>query len=59
MKRLTSLLLAAIMFAALIPAALADTPVTLTIMRSEHASFTYSMEQPVIEELEKRLGINI
>ena len=49
MKRLTSLLLAAIMFAALIPAALADTPVTLTIMRSEHASYTYSMEKPVIE----------
>lgn len=59
MKRLTSLLLAAIMLAALIPAAMADSPVTLTIMRSEHASFSYNMEQPVIKELEKRLGINI
>lgn len=38
---------------------LTSTGKTLTIMRSEHASFTYSMEQPVIEELEKRLGIDI
>lgn len=61
MKKLLSLLLALTLLSVQIPAtlALADTPVTLTIMRSEHASFTYSMTQPVIEELEKRLGINI
>ena len=61
MKRTLSLLLALALTLALLPTALAsaDEPVTLTIMRSEHASFTYSMSQPVIEELEKRLGIHI
>ena len=36
-----------------------DEKPVLTIERTEHASFTYSKEQPVIAELEERLGINI
>lgn len=59
MKKWFSLLLALMLLTSMAPLALADEPVTLTIMRNEHASFSYSMEQPVIAELEKRLGINI
>ena len=61
MKRKVSLLLALVLLSALVPPAMAaeEEPVTLTIMRSEHASFSYSMDQPVIRELEKRLGVKI
>lgn len=59
MKKFLSLLLAAALLLAVMPlSALAETPV-LTIERTEHASFTYNMEQPVIAELEKRLGIDL
>ena len=60
MKKLVSLLLCVIMVMALMSiSASAEEPITLTIERSEHASFTYSLEQPVIKELEKRLGIKL
>lgn len=62
MKKLLTLLVAtAMLLVALAPtAALADdSPVVLTIERSEHASFTYNLDQPVIDELEARLGIKI
>lgn len=62
MKKILSLALALILVMALLPAAMAhagEERVTLTIMRDEHASFTYSMDQPVIKALEDRLGINI
>ena len=60
MKKLVSLLLCVIMVMALMSiSASAEDPITLTIERSEHASFTYSLEQPVIKELEKRLGIKL
>lgn len=61
MKKLVSLALALMMASALLPASLAfaQEPVTISIMRSEHASFSYNLEQPVIKELEKRLGIKI
>lgn len=60
MKKFLSLLLATLMLLAAAPMmAIAEEPVTLTIQRSEHASFTYSMNQPVIAALEERLGINI
>lgn len=60
MKKLILLLLCAMMIMALMsfPTSAEET-ITLTIERSEHASFTYSMEQPVIDELEKRLGVKI
>lgn len=60
MKKFLSLLLATLMLLTAAPMmAIAEEPVTLTIQRSEHASFTYSMNQPVIAALEERLGINI
>ena len=60
MKKLVSLLLCVIMVMTLMSiSASAEEPITLTIERSEHASFTYSLEQPVIKELEKRLGIKL
>ena len=60
MKKTLSLLLAVLMLLASLPVvASADEPVTLTIQRSEHASFTYDMDQPVIKALEEKLGINI
>ena len=60
MKKFLSLSLACLLLLVSIPTmVLAEEPITLTVQRSEHASFTYSMDQPVIAELEKRLGINI
>lgn len=60
MKKTLSLLLALLMLLVSLPVmASADEPITLTIQRSEHASFTYSMDQPVIKALEEKLGINI
>lgn len=60
MKKFLSLLLVTLMLLTAAPMmAIAEEPVTLTIQRSEHASFTYSMNQPVIAALEERLGINI
>lgn len=60
MKKILSLILSLVIVLSLSPVALATngTPV-LSIERTEHASFTYSLEQPVIAELEKRLGIDI
>lgn len=57
MKKALSLVLAALLLLSLLPTAFAAEK--LTIERTEHASFTYSMSQPVIAELEKRLGIDI
>ena len=60
MKKLVSLLLCAMMLVTTMSfVANAEEPIKLTIERSEHASFTYSLEQPVIAELEKRLGIDL
>lgn len=66
MNRKYALLLATVLLTAcLTPLApsmaegLTSTGKPITVMRSEHASFTYNMDQPVIEELEKRLGIDI
>jgi putative aldouronate transport system substrate-binding protein len=61
MKRTLALLLSLLLVATLLPAvSLAEeAPTTLTIMRFEHTSFTYSMDQPVIKALEDRLGIHI
>lgn len=60
MRKSMSLLLALMLLVGLAPLhALADDVPTLTIERTEHASFTYSMDQPVIKELEKRLNIDI
>lgn len=59
MKKFLSLMLALLMLASLAPLASAEESVKLTIQRSEHASFTYNMEQPVIAALEERLGLDI
>ena len=60
MRRTVSLLLVLALLLAVCPVyGLADDVPVLTIERTEHASFTYSLTQPVIAELEKRLGIKI
>ncbi len=60
MRKSLSLLLALALLLALMPLhALADDVPTLRIERTEHASFTYSLDQPVIKELEKRLNVHI
>lgn len=62
MKKSLSLLISAmILLCAMAPmAAIAESdPVVLTMVRTEHASFTYNLDQPVLDELEKRLGIKI
>ncbi len=60
-KILTLLMVTAMLLGATVPTiALADSePVVLTIERTEHASFTYNLDQPVIDELEARLGVKI
>ncbi len=61
MKKIVSLFFAVVLvfnLCACSATATKEKPV-LTIQRSEHESFTYNKEQPVIEELEKRLNIDI
>lgn len=58
-KKTLSLLLAAAMTLGLCACGGQTENPVLTIERTEHASFTYSKEQPVIAELEKRLGVDI
>lgn len=60
MKRISTVFLAVVILLGIAPLSHASSNIPeLTVMRSQHASFTYSLDQPTIKEAEDRLGIDI